>query len=175
MIVCHISFFVYTFCRLLWFSQILNMTIQDFENIHFYHKITAEVFEFCFFWKVSKNIGFHRNYLKWTMQIVYGYGTQSWYTRFQSQRHLFIRYAQFIHFMPFLLSKIVFYGVQKLKGKRVLRKIGIIHVQHIVSSVAQKRNSMDFSKSSNRFAILSKVLYLKSRIATPQVIRIFKN
>ena len=41
--------------------------------------------------------------------------------------------------MLFLLSKIVFYGVQKLNGKRVLRKIEIIHVQHIVSSVAQKR------------------------------------
>ena len=94
---------------------------------------------------------------------------------FSNQSHLFIRYAQFFHFMLFLLYKIVFYGVQKLKGKRVLRKIGIIHVRHIVSSVAQKRNSMDFSNSSSKFAILSKVLYLKSRIATPQVIRIFKN
>ena len=39
--------------------------------------------------------------------------------------------------MLFLLTKIVFYGVQKLKGKRLFRKIEIIHVQHIVSSVAQ--------------------------------------
>ena len=38
--------------------------------------------------------------------------------------------------MLFLLSKIVFYGVQKLKGKRVFKKIEIIHVRHIVSSVA---------------------------------------
>ena len=41
--------------------------------------------------------------------------------------------------MLFLLFKIVFYGVLKLKGKRVLRKIEIIHVRHIVSSVAQKQ------------------------------------
>ena len=37
-----------------------------------------------------------------------------------------------------LLSKIVFYGVQKLKGKRVFRKIEIINKRHIASSVAQK-------------------------------------
>ena len=42
--------------------------------------------------------------------------------------------------MLFLLSEIVFYGVQKLKGKHVFRKIEIIRVRHIVSSVAQKRN-----------------------------------
>ena len=71
------------------------------------------------------------------MQIVYGYVTQSLYTLFQNQSHLFIRYAQVFHFMLFLLSKIVFYGVQKLKGKRVFRKIEIIHVRHIVSSLAQ--------------------------------------
>ena len=40
--------------------------------------------------------------------------------------------------MLFLLSKIVFYAVKKLKGKLVFRKIEIIHVRHIVSSVAQK-------------------------------------
>ena len=51
--------------------------------------------------------------------IIYGYVTQSWYTRFQNQSHLFIRYAEFFHFMLFLLSTSVFYGVQKLKGKRV--------------------------------------------------------
>ena len=39
--------------------------------------------------------------------------------------------------MLFLLYKIVIYGVQKLKSKRVFRKIEIIHVRHIVSSVAQ--------------------------------------
>ena len=43
------------------------------------------------------------------MQIVYVYVTQSWYTFFQNQIHLFIRYAQFFHFMLFLLSKIVYY------------------------------------------------------------------
>ena len=109
------------------------------------------------------------------MQIVYGYVTQSWYTLFQNQSHLFIRYAQFFHFMMFLLSKIVFYGVQKLKGQGVFRKIEVIHVQHIVSSVAQKQNSVDISKSSFKLAMLSKVSDQKSRIASPQVIWIFKN
>ena len=128
-ILCHISFFVYTFCRLLWFSQILNMAIQDFQNIHSYHKITTEVYQFRLLWKLSKNIGFHRNYCK--MKIVYGYVTQSWYILFKKkQSHLFIWYAQFFHFILFLLSKVVFYGVQKLKGKRVFRKIEIIPMRH---------------------------------------------
>ena len=58
-------------------------------------------------------------------------------TLFSNQSHLFIRYAQFFHLMLFLLSKIVFYGVQKLNGKRVFRKIEIIYVQHFVFYVAQ--------------------------------------
>ena len=80
---------------------------------------------------------------------------------FQNQSHLYIRYAQFFHFMLFLLSKIVFYGVQKLKGKRVFKKIEIIHVRHIVSSVAQKQNSVDISNSNCKLAMLSKVSYQK--------------
>ena len=59
--------------------------------------------------------------------------------------NIFSKPKSFIHlicsvlsFYAFLLSKIVFYGVQKLKGKRVFRKIEIIHVRHIVSSIAQK-------------------------------------
>ena len=79
------------------------------------------------------------------MQIVDGYVTQSWYTLFQNQSHSFIRYVQFFHFILFLLSEIVFYGVQKLKGERVFRKIEIIHVWHIVSSVAQKQILVDFT------------------------------
>ena len=39
-------------------------------------------------------------------------------------------------------------GVQKLRGKHVFRKIEIIDVWHIESSVAQKRNFVDFSYSS---------------------------
>ena len=85
-----------------------------------------------------------------------------------------VRYAQFFHFMLFLLSKSVFYGVQKLKSKRVFRKIEIIHVRHIVSSVAQKQNSMDYRNSNCKLAMLSKVSYQKSRIASPQVFLIFK-
>ena len=96
-------------------------------------------------------------------------------TLFFKTSHLFIRYAQLLHFVLFLLSKVVFYGVQKLKGKRVFRKIEIIHLQHIVSSVAQKGNSLDFSNSSCKLAMLSKVSYKKYRFASPQVIRIFKN
>ena len=39
------------------FSQILNMTIQDFQNKHYYHKFTAKVLEFRLFWKLSVSIG----------------------------------------------------------------------------------------------------------------------
>ena len=53
----------------------------------------------------------------------------------------------------------VFYGVQTLKRKRVFRKIEIIHVRHIVSSIAQKQNSVDFSNSSCKLTMLSKVSY----------------
>ena len=74
--------------------------------------------------------------------------------------------------MLFLLSKIVLYGVQKVKGKRVFRKIENIHVRHIVSSVAQKQNSVDFSNLSCKLAMLSKVSYQNSRIASSQVILI---
>ena len=58
---------------------------------------------------------------------------------FQNQSHLFTCYAQFFHCMLCLTSKIVLYSVQKLKGNRVCRKIEIIYVRHIVSSVAQKQ------------------------------------
>ena len=63
--------------------------------------------------------------------------------------------------MLFLLSKIVFYDVQKLKGKRVFRKIVFIHVRHIVSSVhvVQKQNSAEFSNLSCKLAMLSKASY----------------
>ena len=67
------------------------------------------------------------------------------------------------------------YGVQKPKGKHVFRKIEIIHVRHIVSSIAQKRNSVNFRNSSCKLAMLSKLSYQKSRIASPRIIRIFKN
>ena len=71
--------------------------------------------------------------------------------------------------------EIVFYGVQKLKGKRVFWKIEIIRMWHIVSSVAQKQNSVDFSNSNCKLAMLSKVFYQKSGLARHQVIQIFKN
>ena len=60
------------------------------------------------------------------------------------------------------------------KGKRAFRKIDIIYVRHIVSSIVQKRNSVEFSNSSCKLAMLSKVSYQKSRIASPHIIRIFK-
>ena len=74
--------------------------------------------------------------------------TQSNAEKMWRKIHLFMGYTKIFHFMLFLLSKSVFYGVQKLKGKHVFRKIEIIHAWHIVSSVAQKRNSVDFSNSS---------------------------
>ena len=69
--------------------------------------------------------------------------------------------------MLFLLSKIVFYGVLKLKDKRVFRKIEFFHVRQIVSSIAQKQNSVDFSNSSCKLAMLSKVSYNKYQNRKP--------
>ena len=94
---------------------------------------------------------------------------------FQNQSNLFISDTQFFHGMLYLLSKIVFYGVQKLKGKCVFRKIEIIHVQNIISSVAHKQNSVGFSNLSCKLALLSKVSYQKSRIASSRAIRILKD
>ena len=134
------------------------MTIQDFQIIHSYHKIT-EVFEFRLFWKVSKNIGFHRNKCK--MQIVDGYQVMLLKTDtlfFKTNVIYSLDMLSSFIFMV-LLSEIVFYGVQKLKGKRVFRKIKIKHVLHIVSSVAQKRNSSDFSNSRFKLEMPSKVSY----------------
>ena len=53
--------------------------------------------------------------------------------------------------MLFLLSKIVSYGVQKLKGKLAFRKIEISHVWQFVSSVAQKLNPVDELNIDNAF------------------------
>ena len=52
---------------------------------------------------------------------------------------------QLFHLMLFLLFKLVFYGLQILKGKHVFRKSEIIYVLHILSSVAPKY--VDFSNS----------------------------
>ena len=41
-----------------------------------------------------------------------------------------------LSFYAVLLSKIDFYGLQKLKGKHVFRKIEIIYVWHIVTSTS---------------------------------------
>ena len=59
----YISFFVYTFCRLLSFGLDLNMTFQDFHNIKSGENVTAELFQYGLFWKLS-NFGFHRSQCK---------------------------------------------------------------------------------------------------------------
>ena len=63
------------FFRFLSFSQKLNMTFQDFDNLNSGHNVTTELFKYGLFWKLSKNFGYHRNQCK--MQILYGYVTQS--------------------------------------------------------------------------------------------------
>ena len=97
--------------------------------------ITAELFKYGLFWILPKSFGFHRNECK--TQIIYGNVTQGWYTLFQNLIHLFMGCSQFFHLMLFLFSIIVYYGVQKLKDKHFFRKILIIHVWHMASSVAK--------------------------------------
>ena len=55
---CHISFFVYTFSRLLDFGQKLNVTFQDFHNMQSGHNVTAELLRYGVLWKIAKNFGF---------------------------------------------------------------------------------------------------------------------
>ena len=50
--------------------------------------------------------------------------------------------------MLFSISKNVFRGAQKQKDKLIFRKIDIIPVWQIVSSVGQKQNPVDFNNSS---------------------------
>ena len=59
---------------------------------------------------------------------------------------LFIQNNQIQHFIPVLLSKIEFCGVQKQKGKLVFSKSGVFHIWHIESSVAQRQNIVTFHK-----------------------------
>ena len=51
-------------------GQKLDMTFQDFHNIQSGYNITAELFKYGLFWKLSNNFGFHRNQCK--MHIIYG-------------------------------------------------------------------------------------------------------
>ena len=51
------------------------MTFQDFHNIQSGQNVTAELFQYDIFRKLSKNFGFHRNQCK--TQTIHGYATQS--------------------------------------------------------------------------------------------------
>ena len=82
--------------------------------------------------------------------------------------------CQFFHFMLLSLSKIVSYGVQKLKRKHASRKIEIVHVCQFVSSVAQKRYPIDVINSSRILTMLSNVCSKKSDITRLLVIVILK-
>ena len=64
--------------------------------------------------------------------------------KFLVRSRLFIQNDQIQHFIPVLLSKLEFCGVQKQKGKLVFSKSGFFRIWHIVSSVAQRRYSVNF-------------------------------
>ena len=66
--------------------------------------------------------------------------------KFQFRSRLFIQNDQIQHFIPVLLSKIEFSGVQKQKGKLFFRKSEVFHIWHIVSSVVQRQNVVNFHK-----------------------------
>ena len=66
--------------------------------------------------------------------------------KFEVRSRLFIRNDRIQHFIPVWLSKIEFCGVQKQKGKLVFSKSGVFRICHIVSSVAQRRNVVNFHK-----------------------------
>ena len=66
--------------------------------------------------------------------------------KFKVRIRFFIQNDQIQHFIPFLLSKIEFCGVQKQKGKLVFRKSEVFHIWHIVSSVVQRQNVVNLHK-----------------------------
>ena len=66
--------------------------------------------------------------------------------KFEVRSRLFIQNDQIQHFIPVLLSKIEFCGVQKQNGKLVFSKSGVFRIWHIVSSVAQRRNVVNVHK-----------------------------
>ena len=65
---------------------------------------------------------------------------------FYVRSRLFIQNDQIQNFIPVLLSKMEFCGVQKPKGKLVFRKSEVFHIWHIVSSVVQRQNVVKFHK-----------------------------
>ena len=52
--------------------------------------------------------------------------------KFLVRSRLYIQNDQIQHFIPVLLSKIEFCGVQKQKDKLVLSKSGVFHIRHFV-------------------------------------------
>ena len=148
------------------------MTIQDFQNIHSYHKITAEVFEFRLFWKLSKNIGFHRNYCKMQIDTVMLLKADTLFFK-TKVIYSFDMLGSFI--LCFFAFQNCLLWCAETKRQMRIQENEIFHVRHIVSSIAQQRNSVDFIKLSCKLAMADKVSYQKSRITSPQVIRIFKN
>ena len=75
------------------------MTIQDFQNIHSYHKIKTEVFEFRLLWKLSKNMSFH---------IGTSAKCRSYTVMLLKTDALFFKPKSFIHYICSVLS---FYAV----------------------------------------------------------------
>ena len=65
---------------------------------------------------------------------------------FQVRSRLFIQNDQIQHFIPVLLSKIEFCGEQKQNGKLVFSKSRFFRIWHIVSSVVQEQNVVNFHK-----------------------------
>ena len=66
--------------------------------------------------------------------------------KFKVRSRLFIKNDQIQHFVPVLLSKMEFCGVQKQKGKLVFSKSGVFQIWHIVSPVVQRQNVVNFHK-----------------------------
>ena len=82
------------------------------------------------------------------MQILYDNVVWSLYTTFQTNLFIHCK-CSILSLNAVFASKNVFCGVLKQKGKLTFRRINIIHVWQIVSSVAQKLNLTDFNISDD--------------------------
>ena len=87
--------------------------------------------------RIPANFGFHRNPAVQNADNLLLCDSELIHS-FSKPKSFIHGVCSFLSFYAVLLSKTVFYGAQKLKGKHVFMKIEIIHLLHIVSSVAQK-------------------------------------
>ena len=114
------------------------MTIQDFQNIQNIIKSQQKYSNFvCFdnYLRIYVSMGTSAKCRSYTVMLL---KADALFFKTKVIYSLEMLSSFILCCFPFPKFQIVFYGVQKLKGKRVFKKMRNSHVRHIVSPVAQK-------------------------------------